>query len=192
MASTTLTTLFDGARVRLTALRPDDAKTMAHWYEDGKFGRFFDTNPAAPRTESAVSKWLDSSERDKDSFALAIRLLYSDDLIGYIDVDGIQWTHRCGWLAMAIGDPANRRKGYGAEALALMLHFAFYELNLHRLQLTVFSYNEGAIKLYEKIGFTREGSFREYLLRDGKRYDMFLYGLLASEWEQKRAKPSKS
>ena len=69
------------------------------------------------------------------------------------------------------------------EALRLMLRFAFHELNLHRLQLTVFAYNEAAIRLYERLGFQREGAFREYLLRDGKRYDMLLYGLLAREWE---------
>ncbi len=185
----TTTNLFNGERVRLTALRTEDAQTMARWYEDGEFGRFFDANPAFPKTESSLVKWFDSSERDKDAFALAIRLLYSDNLIGYIDIDDIQWTNRCGWLAMGIGDPNHRRKGYGAEALGLMLRFAFHELNLHRLQLTVFSYNEGAIKLYEKLGFTREGAFREFILRDGQRYDMFLYGLLASEWEQRDAKP---
>ncbi len=54
---------------------------------------------------------------------------------------------------------------------------------LRRVQLTVFSYNERAIALYEKLGFRREGAFREFLQRDGKQYDMYLYGLLRREWE---------
>ena len=64
------------------------------------------------------------------------------------------------------------------------MRFAFDELNLHRVQLTVFSYNERAIALYEKLGFQREGVYREHLQRDGRRYDMYLYGLLRHEWEK--------
>ena len=51
------------------------------------------------------------------------------------------------------------------------------------MQLTVFAYNERAIALYEKLGFVREGVYREFLARDGVRYDMYLYGLLRREWE---------
>ena len=175
--------LFYGERVRLTSLYPADAQAITRWYEDGEFARLFDVNPAYPKSESAIHKWLDGNERDRDTFALAIRMLYSDDLIGYVQIDGIQWTHGCGWLAIGIGSPANRNKGYGAEAMRLALRFAFQELNLHRLQLTVFSYNHAAIRLYEKLGFQREGVFREYLRRDGERHDMILYGMLAREWE---------
>jgi RimJ/RimL family protein N-acetyltransferase len=54
-------------------------------------------------------------------------------------------------------------KGYGYEAMQLVLRFAFDELNLHRVQLTVFSYNERVIVLYEKLGFQHKGKYREYL-----------------------------
>lgn len=57
------------------------------------------------------------------------------------------------------------------------------ELNLHKLQLTVFSYNTRAVSIYESLGFKREGSFREFLERDGRRHDMYLYGLLKREWK---------
>jgi RimJ/RimL family protein N-acetyltransferase len=64
------------------------------------------------------------------------------------------------------------------------LRFAFHELNLFRVCLTVFSYNAAAIALYEQLGFTREGTYREHIERDGQRYDMVLYGLLRPEWEK--------
>lgn len=178
-----MTSLFYGERVRLTALRSDDAAALARWYEDGEFARLFDASAAYPKTESAMVKWMDSAERDQNVYALAIRFLYNDEIIGYVEIDGIQWTHRVGWLAIGIGNPSHRSKGYGTEAMQLMMRFAFQELNLHRLQLTVFAYNEPAMRMYERLGFQREGTFREYLLRDGRRYDMYLYGLLASEWE---------
>lgn len=176
------TPLFFGERVRLTALYPSDTQIMARWYEDGEFARLFDSSPAYPKSEASLNRWLDSIERDRDTFSLAIRMLYSDDLIGYIQIDGIQWAHGTAWLAIGIGSATHRNKGYGTEALRLTLRFAFHELNLHRLQLTVFSYNLPAQRLYEKLGFRREGVFRECLLRDGQRHDMILYGLLASEW----------
>jgi RimJ/RimL family protein N-acetyltransferase len=69
--------------------------------------------------------------------------------------------------------------------MRLALDFAFRELNLHRICLTVFSYNPAAIKLYESLGFTREGVYREHLQRDGQRHDMILYGLLRREWLKK-------
>ena len=65
----------------------------------------------------------------------------------------------------------------------LILRFAFNELNLHRVQLTVFEYNDRAVAVYERLGFQREGVYREALYRDGVRYDMYLYGLLRREWE---------
>jgi RimJ/RimL family protein N-acetyltransferase len=66
--------------------------------------------------------------------------------------------------------------------MTLALDFAFKELNLHRIQLTVYSYNPRAIRMYEKLGFQLEGTYREFLLRDGQHYDMLLYGLLSHEW----------
>jgi RimJ/RimL family protein N-acetyltransferase len=87
------------------------------------------------------------------------------------------------WLGIGIGDREQWGKGYGREAMELVLRYGFHELNLHRIQLTVFEYNERAIALYEKLGFRREGVYREFMQRDGKRYDMLLYGLLRREWE---------
>jgi RimJ/RimL family protein N-acetyltransferase len=86
-------------------------------------------------------------------------------------------------MSYCIGDPANRGQGYGYEATQLALAFAFHELNLHRVTLTVFDYNQPSIALAEKLGFRREGVFREFLQRDGQRHNMILFGLLRHEWE---------
>ncbi|MEP7191056.1 MAG: GNAT family protein, partial [Roseiflexaceae bacterium] len=111
-----------------------------------------------------------------------VRLLDGDELLGIVELDSILWPHRHTWVSIAIGEATNQGHGYGAEALGLALQFAFQELNLHRVQLTVFSYNQRAIALYEKLGFQREGIFREHLERDGTRFDMYLYGILRPEW----------
>ncbi len=183
----TLSTLLRGKKVRLTAVTDDDIPTITRWYQDAAFMRLFDAMPARPRSIDSIKKMLEDHHTDKNIFLFAIRLLDSENLIGMIDIDGILWAHGTGWLGISIGDKANQGKGYGMEAIRLTLDFAFSELNLHRIQLTVFSYNTAAIKLYEKLGFTREGTFREFLHRDGKRYDMILYGILRHEWESPSA-----
>lgn len=87
-------------------------------------------------------------------------------------------------IDIGIGDPNTRGQGFGTEAMQLALTFAFNELNLHRVQVFVFSYNDQAIAVYEKIGFKLEGVQREFLRRDGKHYDAYIYGLLHQEWQE--------
>jgi RimJ/RimL family protein N-acetyltransferase len=177
------TKLLVGPNVRLTALGPDNLPALARWYEDVEFLRLFDAIPAAPRAQSALREWLDERQKARDGFLFGMQLHDGDELIGVVELDGILWNQQVGWLSIGIGDAARRGQGYGAEALRLALDFAFRELNLHRVQLTVFSYNTAAIALYEKLGFQREGTYREFLHRDGLRHDMYLYGLLRREWE---------
>ncbi len=180
----TPSTLLRGSRIRLTALTQSDLPTVVQWHQNPEFLRLFDALPAYPKTEAALAQWLDDTHKATDAFLFAVRSLDSDELIGYVELNGILWTHRVSGVSIAIGEAKQWGKGYGYEAMQLVLRFAFDELNLHRVQLTVFSYNERAIALYEKLGFQREGIHREHLQRDGRRYDMYLYGLLRSEWEK--------
>ena len=121
-----------------------------------------------------------------DTFLFAIRPLAEDTLLGLLEFDGIDWSNRTTFVSIGIGAAEHRGRGYGADAMRVALRFAFSELNLHRVCLTVFSYNEPAIALYERLGFVREGAYREHIERDGQHYDMILYGLLRREWESKR------
>lgn len=181
------TNMFTAERIRLTALRSEDHAVISAWYEDSELIRQWMANPAYPIEKRHITKWLesdDSSNSMKSGYRFAIRLLYSDELIGLVELDDIMWNNRHGWLAIGIGSSAHRNKGYGREAMLLLLRFAFNELNLNRVQLTVFSYNARAIRLYERLGFRREGIMREYILREGEVYDLYHYGLLAREWRE--------
>ncbi|MBU0705283.1 MAG: GNAT family N-acetyltransferase [Chloroflexi bacterium] len=178
-----LSKLLCGDQARLTALTPDDLPTIARWFEDAEFMRLYDARPARPKSEAELDRWLKELEKAKNDFAFAVRPLGSKDLVGYVELDGILWPHGVCGFSIAIGERANRGQGYGYEAAQLALAFAFDEINLHRVTVTVFSYNERSIALFEKLGFQREGVYREFLQRDGKRYDMLLYGLLKHEWE---------
>ncbi len=170
-----------GPRLRLDAATSEDAVQVALWHRDGVFLRHLDAEPASPTTaDTLVDRW--RAIRAAGGFPFAVRTLGAEpQLVGLVALDEVLWPQRGGWLAMEI-DPHQWGQGYGREALSLLLRFAFDELNLRRLSLTVFSYNARAIRLYEGLGFQREGTFREFLVRDGQPYDMLLYGLLEREW----------
>jgi RimJ/RimL family protein N-acetyltransferase len=174
--------LLKGNTVRLTIIRETDLPVLSRWYENEEFLRLLDAIPAMPQAERHFKKWLDN-DPGKNEFLFMIRTADSDELVGFAKLDGILWNHRNAWITLAIGDRKHWGKGYGKESLQLLLGYAFRELNLHRLQLTVFSYNTRAIRLYESLGFQKEGTYRKFLLRDGQAFDMHLYGLLREEWE---------
>lgn len=177
--------LLRGEKVRLTAVAPGDMATIARWWSDPDFLRLYNSAPSAPRNEDQLSRRIDPSQTSTDTFLFAIRLLDDDQLIGLLEFDGVEWANRTTFVSIGIGEPRYRAQGYGRDAMRAGLRFAFHELNLYRVCLTVFSYNEPAIALYEGLGFVREGTYREHIERDGRRYDMLLYGLLRPEWESR-------
>ena len=137
-------------RVRLAAVTPADYPLIARWYEDADFMRRYDASPAMPKTVAEVIKYIEEQQQAPTAFPFAVRLLENDALIGYLEVDGIFWNHGTGWISLDIGEPGYRGQGYGYAAMTLGLDFAFRELNLRRVQLTVFADNAPAIALYEQ------------------------------------------
>lgn len=173
--------------IQLGPVYDEEFEKMAKWYLQESLVRRLDARPYQYQTAEDLKKWWHKKDRDAQRFG--IRLKENNELIGFVELDGILWNHRNAWVSIAIGESNQWGKGYGKEAMECCIRYAFLELNLHRLQLTVFSYNESAIRLYAALGFTREGVHREFLERNGKRHDMILFGLLRSEWENQTAFP---
>lgn len=172
-----------GDRVRLAAMTDGDLPVIAGWQRDATFLRLLDAVAAAPKTEAQLAEWFKEMSTSTSGYLFAIRPVDGDELLGWIELDGILWNQGTSWVSIAIGEAPMRGQGYGAEALRLAMRFAFGELNLRRLNLTVFAYNTAAIRVYERLGFVCEGAYREALLRDGEVHDMLLYGILRREWE---------
>lgn len=121
-------------------------------------------------------------EKSRLLFPFAIRSREDDRLLGFLRLHWIQWTAGAGYVTMGIGDPQDRGRGYGGEALRLGLRFAFREVNLRRLSALVYEYNPGALRFFERAGFQVEVRRRQALHRDGRRWDLLLMGLLREEW----------
>ncbi len=92
------------------------------------------------------------------------------------------WTHSETWLGISIGDREYWGRGYGTDAMRLIVQYGFIELNLRRISLGLHAYNERALKSYEKVGFKLEGRMRGEGLRDGVRFDSLWMGILREEW----------
>ncbi len=174
--------LWTGPNLRLTGLERFDARAFSMWHNDAGFLRLLDAEYARPRSEDECVKWFEDWQRDAKMIAFAVRPLAADDLVGVVMLESILFQHGVAWLGMGFGNREQWGKGYGREAMSLILRYAFSELNFHRVQASVFEYNTLSIGMCERAGFRREGVFREFLLRDGRRYDMYLYGVLRAEW----------
>jgi len=106
----------------------------------------------------------------------------SNELIGNCGFSDIDHINQTGEVGMFIGDKKYWNKGYGTEALSLLLDYGFKALNLHNISLRVYSFNERAIKAYEKIGFKITGKKREALLRGKERHDIIFMDILYDEF----------
>ncbi|WP_044482393.1 GNAT family N-acetyltransferase [Paenibacillus antibioticophila] len=174
--------LFQGNRVKLTALTEQDAEIYADWSNDSEYLRNLDTDYARPRSAEGYKSDIQATISDLTQMEFGIRQIDNHKLIGFAALNGIEWNNRAAHLAIGIGEKEYRSKGYGTEAIRLLLRYAFHELNLNRVGLDVNDNNTAAIRAYEKCGFTVEGRMREGILRDGVKIDRIYMGLLYREW----------
>jgi RimJ/RimL family protein N-acetyltransferase len=178
--------LLAGERVRLRGVREDEVATLARWEMDA--GRSVTLNDrVAPQSEAAakemIAKW---SANEGDTLGFSIETL--DDpaaLVGHVSVFKIQAKNRNAMIGIAIGREHIGR-GYGTDAMRVIVGYGFRELGLHRIGLSVSEFNQAGIRAYEKAGFTVEGRRRESVLHDGRWYDNVLMSILDYEWAARR------
>ncbi len=175
--------LFEGELVRLVAPEPErDAPTLSRWTHDAEFMQLLGSEPVRPLALSQIRKAYEPGEGEAP-FRFLIQARVARATVGFIRLQSVGWSHGFSALEMGIGEPAERNKGYGSEALRLMLRFAFDELNLHRVGAVVPGYNEGALRFFRRSGFVVEARRREALHRFGLRWDAVHLGMLSSDWQ---------
>jgi RimJ/RimL family protein N-acetyltransferase len=177
--------LFRGELVKLAVDEPQTiADSFSRWVRDSEYWRLANSNPVRAWSSKAIKDWLEKNPENErgDQFIFSIRTLQDDLLIGDVELDGVLWSHGDAFVGIGIGDREYWGRGYGRDAMRLILHYAFSELNLERVSLNVFAYNLRAIHSYEKSGFVHEGHARGVLRRDGCRYDLVFMGILREEW----------
>jgi RimJ/RimL family protein N-acetyltransferase len=176
-----------GKLVRLAGIDPAEvSQSFAQWNRDSEYMRLMDTDPPRLHSTKAIKDWLEKElEKATDMYWFAIRTLEDDRLVGDITLSVINWGSRDAFTGIAIGAREFWGKGYGTDAMQALLRYGFLELNLRRISLTVFEFNERARRSYEKAGFRLEGRQRQYMQREGQRWDILYMGILQEEWMEK-------
>ena len=173
-----------GSRVRLRPIERADLRQFVAWLGDpavhaslalavgpgpAQEERWFESTLALPAAEQPMA--IEAREDDGEW-----------RLVGSIGTHGIDWRNRSSEVGLVVGDRGAWGRGFGTEAMRLLLGHLFSTLNLHRVWLRVFADNARAIRMYERLGFRLEGRQRDGDFRDGGYRDVLLFGILAPEW----------
>ena len=177
--------IFNGKLVRLSAFDPEEmSKAFPRWNQNSEYFRLLNSSGQPLQSSKAALKWMEeeAGELSPASYLFGIRALAEDKLIGELALDVVNWNGRDAFVGIGIGETDYCGKGYGSDAMNVLLRFAFSEVNLERVTLSVFEYNPRAIRSYEKSGFRHEGRIRQFLNKEGRRWDMLFMGILREEW----------
>lgn len=183
--------LFEGKWICLAPIdREKDAEIEARWTHEAAYLRMLNNiEPARPLSPAQLKKKYEAIEKDmeekKNHYYFTIRLREGDRLIGFARLYHIRWAHGYAQVQIGIGESGERRKGYGCEALSLILQYAFEELNLYRLAAWIPEYNQPALQLFQALGFAEEVRRREAVNRETRRWDLIHLALLKEEWTTK-------
>lgn len=181
--------LFTGKLTRLVAADPDKAgEQYTKWSRDSEFMQLFDTDPPMIRDVKKTQEWF-RKETEKErpgAFGFMIQRLEDERIIGVTGLWDAASAHHNAWISIGIGERDLWGKGYGSDAMNLILRYGFTELNLHRVNLVTFEINPRAIRAYEKIGFVHEGRQRGAMKRYRQRGDLIFMGILRDDWEAKQ------
>ncbi|MCB0120349.1 MAG: GNAT family N-acetyltransferase [Anaerolineales bacterium] len=175
-----------GKRMRLRAVERDDVPRFHEWVNDPEVTRGLALYlPMSMRDEEDWFERVSKGDPNQKPLAIEVRKGKAWKLIGNCGVFDISFTNRSAELGIIIGDKSEWNKGYGAEAMTLLLRHCFETLNLNRAFLRVYEDNIRAVRSYEKAGFVLEGRLRKAVYKYGKYEDVLIMSVLRSEWDSK-------
>jgi RimJ/RimL family protein N-acetyltransferase len=175
-------------RGRLVYLRPaerDDIPLFVRWLSDARTTEFLALR--SPIGLAMEERWFEDllDHHGRDRWYFVICRLEDDRPVGSLDLREIGPTSGGAGLGIVIGDPADTSKGYGSDALRVLLDFGFGELRLERMWLEVFEFNERARHVYERLGFLHEATFRHAFFHGGRYLDLQRMAILREEWAER-------
>jgi diamine N-acetyltransferase len=170
-----------GKRVALGPLRRDLLPLYTRWINDPAVLRTLGALPM-PLALEAEERWYDAAVSGADRFFTIYRIEGMAP-IGTCDLRDIDHRNRTASVGILIGEGSERGKGYGAEAMRLLLDVGFTVLGLHNIWLSTYAFNLAGYHCYRKAGFREIGRRRECRLLNGVLHDEIFMDMLASEFE---------
>ncbi len=176
----------EGKLVRLRGYERTDLDAVMKWINDEEVTQFLGGEILAlPQSSIAEMKFIEASAGRVPSSAdqsFVIETLADRKYLGGVAFHAINWHNRAAGVGIVIGDKSYWGRGYGSDAMRVLMRIGFDKLNLHRLWLHVYDFNQRAIASYEKCGFKREGVLRKERFHKGSYCDTIVMGILADEY----------
>ena len=171
----------EGDQVVLRRHEPGNLRAFQRWYADPSVVRLtrYQDGPMRP---DEIERFFAARALGTDSLAMAIHLRDGDRLIGTCALSQLDADNGSALFHITIGETDAWGRGYGTEATRLIVGHAFDVLGLHRIGLSVFAFNERAIRSYRSVGFTVEGRARESIWREGRWWDEISMSILSDDW----------
>lgn len=170
-----------GERIYLSPRNTEEVEKFTEWLNDFETTDYIGRS-AIITTLEGERKYFEGSNDKNYSFFIVT--LDNDKLIGTIGLECYDHINRTATLGIFIGDKEYRSKGYGTEAVRLILDYGFNYLNLNNIKLDLMSFNERALKCYQKCGFKEYGRRRKCKFINGKYYDSIEMDILAEEFKE--------
>lgn len=172
----------EGERIALGPIRRKDIPTFVRWMNDFTVTGMLAVQPR-PMTLEQETAWYERAALDEASRTFGIYERATGRAIGNCGLHDLEFRHRRCEVGILIGDAECRGKGYGTEAMRLLLDYAFTALGMHSVMLWVYEYNIAARRCYEKIRFRAAGRRREARWFNGRYWDKIMMDILESEFE---------
>lgn len=172
-----------GERIYLSPIDTDDAELYTKWINDPAVSDMLGVSNMVYTKKKEISTLEKMAE---DGYNFAIIRKEDDALLGNCSLFDIHNTNRRAMCGLFIGEAENRGKGYGTEALKLLLDYGFNTLNLNNIALQVFAFNKNAIACYEKLGFKTIGARRQSYFYMGEYHDEIYMDYLAEDFNPVR------
>jgi diamine N-acetyltransferase len=172
----------EGELVALGPLRREHIPVNLRWINDFETTRMLGL-PPRPMTLEQETTWYERAAGNDPGTAFTIYDRATGLPIGNCELHEVDHRNRRTEVGIMIGEPGARGRGFGTEAMRLLLDYAFTVLGLHSVMLTVFEYNLPGRRCYEKVGFREIGRRRESQWYNGRFWDEISMDILASEFE---------
>lgn len=169
----------EGERIYLSPVNTLDIEIYTKWLNNPDITKYLTIHNSFV-TLGGEKVFLENTQKNEDELVLGIIKSENDTLMGNIGLTKIDYKCGTAELGIFIGDEENLGKGYGSEAINLLIEFAFNELRLHNIMLTVYDFNERAQKAYQKCGFKEIGRRHEARFYNGKYYDIIYMEIINS------------
>ncbi|NHJ05508.1 MAG: N-acetyltransferase [Candidatus Heimdallarchaeota archaeon] len=178
-------TMFEGEKVRLRSWELSDLDDLMKDWNNLKLRQYL--HSPLPYSREEEEQWIRRSWEERQrgiAYNFAIENKETKELLGSGGLFGINRISNSTELGISINAERNWGKGYGTDAMRVLLKIGFDYLNMHRIQLRVIEFNERAIKTYKNVGLTEVGRFRKSQFWEGKYYDHIMMDILREEWIQ--------